>query len=79
MASTKFKLKKDIVIHCHSLDMDISNANITDENAAALLKEKPYQVRNFEVVPEEHKAKVKTEQPAAATTTSAKKKEEVKS
>src|SRR5689334_18427446 len=52
MKTNNFKLKDSMVLYVDSLNDHITNANLTDENAIAYLKEKPKGVSNFEKVPE---------------------------
>jgi hypothetical protein len=53
MKTNNFKLKDSATLYVESLNDYITNANLTDENAVAYLKEKPHGVSNFEKVPED--------------------------
>ena len=49
---SKFKLKKGKLIMLHGIDMQITEANLTDEKALMLLKKYPAHISSFEVFPE---------------------------
>lgn len=49
---SKFKLKKGKLIMLHGIEMQISEANLTDEKALMLLKKFPSHINSFEVYPE---------------------------
>lgn len=52
---SKFKLKKGTLIMLHGIDMQISEANLTDEKAMMLLKKYPAHIYSFETYPENWK------------------------
>jgi hypothetical protein len=53
MGSTKFELKAGFTIRCHTQGgVDVTNENLTDELALAVLREKPFQRKNFTKLPE---------------------------
>ena len=49
---SKFKLKKGTMIMVHGIDMQLTEANLTDEKAITLLKKYPKHIISFEVYPE---------------------------
>ena len=59
MATGKFELKAGLSIKCHSKNIEVTNENLSDDLAIALLKEKPHQDRNFIKLPSNWKELVK--------------------
>ncbi len=50
---SKFKLKESVgVILLHGINMELSNANMTDEKALTLLKKYPIHIKSFEAYPQ---------------------------